>query len=251
MRELRTRMLEECEATRDRTPARALLIDAGMLRTLSLVAVLAAATNAAAGPAPVVGGSPVPPGKWSDAVAVLGSMGSCTGTLIAPDVVITAGHCAEILPAQVIANSTDYTAGNGQHVNVKSTTAYKDWETTYDVAVIVLAAPITSAEPRKVATSCTFKSFTSATPVHLVGFGLTDATGQGDNTLLNEAMATVTDPMCASGHGCNTKVAPGGEFIAGGNGTDSCFGDSGGPVYMDTPRGAVVVGAVSDRKSVV
>src|SRR5205823_13940146 len=38
---------------------------------------------------------------------------------------------------------------------------------------------------------------------------------------------------------------PGGELVAGGAGTDSCFGDSGGPVYLDTPRGAVVIAAVS------
>ena len=46
-----------------------------------------------------------------------------------------------------------------------------------------------------------------------------------------------------SGMGCNPNVAPGGEFIAGGSGTaDSCFGDSGGPVYLDTPAGPVLIG---------
>ena len=58
-------------------------------------------------------------------------------------------------------------------------------------------------------------------------------------------MAPVVDPDCSGGNGCNPQVAPGGEFVAGGGGTDSCFGDSGGPVYLDTPRGAVVIGAVS------
>jgi MYXO-CTERM domain-containing protein len=33
--------------------------------------------------------------------------------------------------------------------------------------------------------------------------------------------------------------------MAGGAGTDSCFGDSGGPVYFDTDRGPVLIGAVS------
>jgi secreted trypsin-like serine protease len=59
-------------------------------------------------------------------------------------------------------------------------------------------------------------------------------------------MTAVTDPDCSDGNGCNSTVAPGGEFVAGGTGTaDSCFGDSGGPVYFDTANGAVVVGAVS------
>ena len=47
------------------------------------------------------------------------------------------------------------------------------------------------------------------------------------------------------GNGCVPGVSPGGEFVAGGGNKDSCFGDSGGPVYLDTPRGPIVVGAVS------
>ncbi|HEU0031745.1 MAG TPA: trypsin-like serine protease [Kofleriaceae bacterium] len=195
--------------------------------------------------APVIGGTAVPTGKWPDAVAVLGPQGSCTGTLIAPDVVLTAGHCAEVAPTRVVADTTDYNAAGGTTANVKSITAYPNWETQYDVSVIVLASPITSVPPRKIGTSCTFDTFAANTQVHLVGFGLTDTAGTGDNTQLNEAMAPVTDPDCSGGNGCMSAIAPGGEFIAGGGGTDSCFGDSGGPVYLDTARGTVVIGAVS------
>ena len=214
-----------------------------MFRCLSLL--LAFTAVASANGAPVVGGSTVPDGKWPDAVAVLGNKGSCTGTLVAPDVVITAGHCAEIEPAIVIANTVDYTAQGGAQVNVKTTTAYPDWQHTYDISVIVLEQPIPNVTPRKVGTGATFQELRSAMSVHLVGFGLTAENGTGDNTLLNEAMAPVVDPDCSEGKGCHAEVAPGGEFIAGGNGTDSCFGDSGGPVYFDTPRGTVVIGAVS------
>jgi len=35
---------------------------------------------------PVINGTAAPAGKWPDAVAVLSATGSCTGTLIAPDV---------------------------------------------------------------------------------------------------------------------------------------------------------------------
>ncbi len=194
---------------------------------------------------PVVGGTPVPPGKWPDTVAVLGAQGSCSGTLIAPNVVLTAGHCAEINPSQVIINTTDYAAQGGTHVNVARTVAYPEWETTYDVSVVVLAKAVTNVQPRAVGTGCTFSGFKSGKQVHLVGFGLTDAGGAGDNTKLNETMAPVTDPECTGGKGCNRSVAPGGEFVAGGNNHDSCFGDSGGPVYLDTARGPIVIGAVS------
>jgi uncharacterized protein (TIGR03382 family) len=194
---------------------------------------------------PVIGGTAAPAGKWPDAVAVLGQ-GSCTGTLIAPDVVLTAGHCADANMTQVIANTTNYNGQGGVTATIKSVTAYPNWETSYDVAVIVLNAPIQGVTPRKVGTACTFQEgFAASTMVHLVGFGSTDIQGEGANTLLNEVMAPVTDPDCSGSGGCVPSIRPGGEFIAGGGNRDSCFGDSGGPVYLDTPRGTVVVGAVS------
>ena len=48
-----------------------------------------------------------------------------------------------------------------------------------------------------------------------------------------EGQAAVIDVTC-NGAGCQPAVSPGGEFIAGGQGVDSCFGDSGGPVYLDS-----------------
>jgi hypothetical protein len=197
------------------------------------------------GEEPIIGGTSVPAGKWPDAVAVLGMTGACTGTLIAPDVVLTAGHCAEIKPTRVVANTLDYGAPGGTSAAVKSTTPHPDWQNSYDVSVIVLASPIGGVSPRKLGTACTFRGFAASTQVHLVGFGSTDVQGGGTNTSLQEVMAPVTDPDCTMGSGCVAAVAPGGEFVVGGNGKDTCYGDSGGPVYLDTPRGPVVVGAVS------
>ncbi len=218
-----------------------------MLRSLVLAVLsLAAATQALAGTTnpPVVGGSTVPFGKWPDAVAILGPHGSCSGTLIAPDVVLTAGHCTGIEPTEVVANTTNYNGG-GQHIAIESITAYPDYQQKFDVAVVVLVSPVVGVAPRSVAGHCTFSGFADETMVHLVGFGLTDEAGVGANTALREAMAPVLDATCSGGNGCRDAIAPQGEFVAGGNGGDSCFGDSGGPVYLDTARGPVLVAAVS------
>ncbi len=195
---------------------------------------------------PIIGGSTTASGNWPDVGAVLGAQGLCSGTLIAPDVVITAGHCAEVNPTQVKLNTTDYNGAGGITASVKSITAYPNWQTTYDVSVIVLTAPVTGVTPRKVATACTFAGgWTNGASVHLVGFGATDIQAQGNNSKLYEVSVPLTDATCATGNGCKAGVSPNGEFVAGGSGKDSCNGDSGGPVFMDTPRGPILVGAVS------
>src|SRR5688572_16628570 len=105
-----------------------------MSRTLFAAALLALSSTAAAethssaidtdrpdyDATPVINGTAVPAGKWPDAVAVLSATGSCTGTLIAPDVVLTAGHCANPAPTTVIANTTNYNGTGGVRATVKS-----------------------------------------------------------------------------------------------------------------------------------
>src|SRR5207248_4679353 len=118
---------------------------------------------------PVVGGSLAEPGAFPDVVAVLGSHGSCSGTLVAPDVVVTAGHCAEIDPVEVVAGTTDYTAG-GERVDVARVSVYPGWDSGFDVAAIVLAHPLASAAPRAVATEC---SIGRGDEVEIAGFGTT------------------------------------------------------------------------------
>lgn len=198
------------------------------------------------GPAEIVGGTLAPAGKWPDAVAVIGNQGACTGTLIAPDVVLTAGHCVGGMTT-VIANTLDYNTQTGQRATIKSHTAYPNWETTYDVSVIILNTPITGVTPRPVATTdCTMTTFSTKPTVQLVGFGATDVNAQAPNTKLYEVAVPVTDAVgTTAGMGYKAAVAPGGEFGAGDGVKDSCNGDSGGPVYLNTPRGYVVIGAVS------
>ncbi|MDB4954734.1 MAG: secreted trypsin-like serine protease [Myxococcales bacterium] len=216
-----------------------------MLRTISVVLFLSSSAFASGtAPSPVVGGTAPRPGEWPDAVVVVASNALCTGTLIAPDVVLTAGHCIDIHPLEVVANTIDYSQPGGEAMRVKSATAYPDWENHYDVGVLVLEHPL-SVKPRAVASACKL----AGASVRLVGFGLTTKSGTGHNSLLQQAMLPVIDYACTKDPGCATAVAPNGEFTAGGRGTDSCFGDSGGPLYIDTPHGAAVIGVVSRGES--
>ncbi len=234
--------------------SRCILVGASLASLVVAVAVAHADSQSDPSPPPaalqreqaIVGGSDVPAGKWPDTVAVLGKTGVCSGTLIAPDVVLTAGHCADITPTYVIANTTNYAVTGGAKVAVARTVAYPNWDKTYDISLIMLSQPINSVTPRRIGTACTYAGFAADTLVRLVGFGATDAGGASANTHLKEAMTLVVDPTCSGPYGCNHSVQPGGEFVAGGSGTaDSCFGDSGGPVYLETERGPIVIGAVS------
>jgi secreted trypsin-like serine protease len=213
--------------------------------TSPLVALAAESSHSSPSPAwttssPVVGGTDAPAGKWPDAVAVLAPTAACTGTLIAPDVVLTAGHCIGVDPKVVIVDSIDYAKPGGEVIDVKKAVAYPSWQDHYDVGVLVLAHAA-STPPRAIAAACTARDLAVGGKVEVVGFGLTTKSGTGDNSRLHQAMLAVTDATCTKAAGCAPAVAPGGEFAAGGHGTDACFGDSGGPIYLD----GALIGVVS------
>jgi secreted trypsin-like serine protease len=191
----------------------------------------------------VVGGTAVPEGKWRDVVLVVSRDSTCTGTLIAPDIVLTAGHCVASAPYEVIADTVDYTQG-GDRIPVKWSRAYPNWENRFDVGILMLEH-VARARPRRIAPACAAKAgLRDGGMVHLVGFGMTSDTNP-DNTQLREADLQIYDASCTTDDSCEASVAPHGEFLAGGNGEGSCFGDSGGPVFLTTKEGPALVGIVS------
>jgi uncharacterized protein (TIGR03382 family) len=105
---------------------------------------------------------------------------------------------------------------------------------------------VARGRPRKIAAASTTRErLVEHAKVHLVGFGMTTQSGEDSNTAMREADLVVTDPTCTMDVGCRRVVAPRGEFMAGGLGVDACFGDSGGPVFLDTDDGPALVGVVS------
>jgi trypsin len=208
------------------------------------------------GPDAVVGGKPVNEGKWEDAVGIVffSSYVGCTGTLIGPRTVLTAGHCVVGTDvSHVLIGSTNWLdPDQGELIEVDVVHEYPNSQGTYDVALLELDAASTYT-PRALALDCVIDEHLSdGAKVQMVGFGGTNASGVDYfNSEKNEAATTVVDKNCSEDYignvitGCNDAVRPGGELVAGETGTSVCYGDSGGPLYLKTADGDFVVGVAS------
>lgn len=210
-----------------------------------IIAFCSALTFAEDGEHRVTGGEAASDGAWPDVAAIyFDNEVGCTGVLIAPDVVLTAAHCAEGITA-VKLDTTDFTKG-GEHISADRVVTYPKWTRTYDLALVFLSRDA-KVKPRTIAQDCVLDEFlTEGSDVAVVGYGATDAWGEEYGTTLQEGVTNVEDPDCTDLEGgCNREVSPAGEVGAGGGGVDACFGDSGGPLYLLTDDGAYLLGITS------
>ena len=184
----------------------------------------------------VIGGARVPLGEFLDCVAVGNdNQWGCTGTLIAPKVVLTAGHCANF--ATRIFIGSDVTQP-GKIVRVKRRVRHPQYHQGKhnDLMVLLLEQKVENVSPRKFARKARIDA---ATDGRVMGFGNTDATGTFGYGQKRFVDVPVASPDCR-GHvdgeddnvtyGCDVGL----ELVAGRPllARDSCTGDSGGPFYV-------------------
>jgi len=196
--------------------------------------------------AAILGGANAPAGKWPDIVAVRERTSQfCSGTLIAPTVVLTAGHCNDAaLDNVLIGTSSLARPAEGEVITVTKKIEYTNSQRSADLTVLVLAQPSKFA-PRAIATGWARADIKNGAMVQIVGYGALDRDGNQFKPDLQEATTTITDADCTASAGCNVPVKPGGELGAGGMGIDTCGGDSGGPLYLPTDYGTFLAGATS------
>ncbi|KAJ2897817.1 hypothetical protein IWW38_001596 [Coemansia aciculifera] len=184
---------------------------------------------------------------------------SCTGSLIAPNVVLTAGHCVYASDTQM------YTAAQIQvgftHTTPDPTVLFQGYSVSQiianpsfsmgtlksDIALLILSNNI----PDSVATKAKLYagSFSSGTSVTAAGFGLIDPNSktQLPSSLMEVGLKLGTTSFCQANFptvDINKVVCTDGTA-----GKDTCNGDSGGPlaiaVSSGSPDGTALLGLTS------
>ena len=225
---------------------------------LALAAACAALALSAAPSMAIVGGSNAAAGEYpSVAEITFGKSFLCTGTLIAPNYVLTAGHCGSVT-GTAVASPVAWPAplidvrigsnkpGQGELVPVSQATVSPDYLATTGNDITLLKLSRNSTKPPTHVVGAGGASLWAPTTLEeIVGFGATSEGGDTPDTLQKAKVPITTDAYCAGAYDDFDAAS----MLCAGypqGGTDTCQGDSGGPMFGRDGSGALkVVGATS------
>ena len=224
-----------------------------LLRTL-LLALVVGAFGLTSSAHAVVGGQDAAPGEYPYVAHVtIDKAFGCTGTIVAPTWVVTAGHCSSLTgvalatpigqPGQLIDvryNSIKAHEGEGESASVKRVVVNPDYiflnGSGYDVALLELNQPVSIPTPVKVAGAGETALWKPGTMATIAGFGVTESGGDSPDVLQEAQVPIVDDATSAAAYDSfenQTQIGAG--FPQGG--VDTCQGDSGGPLMVPTSGG--------------
>ena len=204
--------------------------DDTMTRVMCRAGFVAAAmvfTGCTAGPTPletqlqgIVGGEETT--EWPEVVALVLGEGTilCTGTLIAPDVVLTAAHCGILgVPGDVayFGSSIFEAGGVVEILAIENHPDYDEENPRHDLAIAFLAEE-SEVEPAVIDTRSVNSSWTGTT-MHAVGFGNADSYMGETGGIKRETDVDIS--------GVDTYI-----LYHETPGQNTCSGDSGGPLFV-------------------
>jgi MYXO-CTERM domain-containing protein len=176
-----------------------------------------------------------------DAVALTSStsFSFCTGTLVSPQVIMTAGHCIDMLsgdPSVIIFFGVDL-GGEGARIGVSKATAHPEWTGSlagqHDIGLVRMNFRAPEGVVPTPLSMIPISAADVGQPVHRAGFGIFNDEGNADGR------KRIGDTVI-------TSVPSGNDwFLAGDSELMTCNGDSGGPAYADRDGVKTVVGVHS------
>ncbi|RHY85258.1 hypothetical protein DYB37_006720 [Aphanomyces astaci] len=214
----------------------------GLFSVLVLIATTASAELK------IIGGNEAPVGQ-SLYVASLrrsaGGAGVCGGTLIAPNVILTAAHCTGKSPPLTHASiGSHFLSGSndGEQIRIVKEIKHPKFNPatlSYDFAVLILERDSTFGKVK-----ISYDAVPAAATSTIVrGWGFTNQLGSPSQTLQQVSVDTVSNEVCAASLKKKVDVSM---LCAGGKaGKDSCQGDSGGPLTTVINNTESLVGVVS------
>ena len=189
----------------------------------------------------IVGGEPTDASEYPATGALTAGMRlRCTATLIAPDVVLTAAHCLEPAVFGYLGFTLDPDLSDGAQGVIKAlvvhphpdfdndTAAFLDLAERNDIGIMILERPVEDLPPEQIDLAA---GVATGTELDLCGYG---------RNSWGELMAgTKRDARVGIARTEEHEVATTAE------GPQPCSGDSGGPLYADTPEGRTIAAVIS------
>lgn len=199
----------------------------------------------------IIGGIPIPGKEFDDCVAVGDDEAwGCTGTLIAPNVVITAGHC-ERLHTRIFVGRDP--TKKGRIFKVRTHVRHPKFDAAFrnDMMILILEKKVTGVTPRKMASK---SQIDKASVAKVVGFGSTRLDGTGRLGQKLETDVPIVSPACRGTvrgrkdnavYGCHLshEIVAGKPLLL----HDTCKGDSGGPLFVEDGAGQWLLAGTTSR----
>lgn len=206
----------------------------------------------------IVGGNTARKGRYPYAQISLATdtgLHQCGGSLVAPDVILTAGHChgyftqirVNIYNIKSELESYEEFTAEKMHFHPQ----FDELWFRYDFLILKLNKPVVGLEPVRINSNDDLPNFDD--PLTVVGWGLTDpddSTAYPD-ALREVAVRYITNDMCEDTSSKGQKLYQGYIFddmmCAKEDGKDACSGDSGAPLIRSgsSSEEDVVVAVVS------